>query len=157
MRIILYTGKGGVGKTSIAAASALKLAEMGHKTLVFSSDIAHSLGDSFDMELTHDPKEIIANLWGQETNINQSMKAHWGTIRDYLTTAFSWKSANEIVAEEIAVLPGMEELANLLYILEYHDKKEYDALVVDCAPTGETLRLKKYFTRSAKVWDTASG
>ena len=94
MRIILYTGKGGVGKTSIAAASALKLAEMGHKTLVFSSDIAHSLGDSFDMELTHDPKEIIANLWGQETNINQSMKAHWGTIRDYLTTAFSWKSAS---------------------------------------------------------------
>lgn len=144
MRIILYTGKGGVGKTSIAAASALKLAEMGHKTLVFSSDIAHSLGDSFDIELTHDPKEIIPNLWAQETNINQSMKAHWGTIKDWLTTAFSWKSANEIVAEEIAVLPGMEELANLLYILDYHDKKEYDALVVDCAPTGETLRLLSF-------------
>lgn len=144
MRIILYTGKGGVGKTSIAAASALKLAEMGHKTLVFSSDIAHSLGDSFDMELSHDPKEIAPNLWGQETNINESMKSHWGTIRDWLTTAFSWQSSNDIVAEEIAVLPGMEELANLLYILEYHDKGEYDALVVDCAPTGETLRLLSF-------------
>ena len=144
MRIILYTGKGGVGKTSISAASAVRLAELGHKTLVFSSDVAHSLGDSFDIELTHQPKEIAPNLWGQETNINESMKSHWGTIRDWLTTAFSWQSANEIVAEEIAVLPGMEELANLLYILDYFDKGEYDALVVDCAPTGETLRLLSF-------------
>lgn len=144
MRIILYTGKGGVGKTSISAASALKLAELGYKTLVFSTDAAHSLGDSFDITLSHEPREIYPKLWAQETNINESMKTHWGTIQEWLTTLFSWRGINALVAEEIAALPGMEELANLLYIMDYHDKGEFDSLVMDCAPTGETLRLLSF-------------
>ena len=144
MRIILYTGKGGVGKTSIAAATALRSAELGYKTIVLSTDTAHSLSDSFDIPLGNEPKLIMPNLWGQETELSQTMETQWGTIQRYMSALLAWRGMDEMVADEIAVLPGIEELANLLYIVNYHDGGQYDVIIVDCAPTGETLRLLSF-------------
>ncbi|MBI4285115.1 MAG: ArsA family ATPase [Chloroflexi bacterium] len=144
MRVILYTGKGGVGKTSAAAATALRAAELGYKTIVLSTDIAHSLSDSYDVELGHDPTLITTNLWGQETDILETLRVKWGTIQRYMAALFAWRGIDEIVADEIAILPGMEELANLLYIIHYQDEGKYDVVIVDCAPTGETLRLLSF-------------
>ncbi|MEA3442174.1 MAG: TRC40/GET3/ArsA family transport-energizing ATPase [Chloroflexota bacterium] len=144
MRVILYTGKGGVGKTSIAAATALKSSELGYRTIVVSTDAAHSLSDSFDVSLSSDPRRIATNLWGQETNISRTLKTYWDTIQDWLTALLVWRGIDEIVADEIAVLPGMEELANLLYITHYSDAEEYDVAVIDCAPTADTLRLLSF-------------
>ncbi|MFQ5825921.1 MAG: ArsA family ATPase [Dehalococcoidia bacterium] len=144
MRIILYTGKGGVGKTSVAAATALRTAELGHRTLVLSTDAAHSLADSFDLPLAGEPQEVAPNLWAQETEVTQAVESHWGTVQRWMATLMAWRGLEEIVASEMAVLPGMDELANLLYILDYYDKGDYDVLIVDCAPTGETLRLLSF-------------
>lgn len=144
MRVILFTGKGGVGKTSIAAATALRSAELGYRTIVLSTDAAHSLSDSFDVQLGNKPRPITANLWGQETEIYQSMEAHWGVIQKHVTALLAWRGMDEIMADEVAALPGMEELANLLYIARYHDEGKYDVTIVDCAPTGETLRLLSF-------------
>jgi arsenite-transporting ATPase len=141
MRIILYTGKGGVGKTSIAAASALRAAQLGYKTIVLSTDAAHSLADCFDIPLGGEPTLVNSNLWGQETRMSQAVEEHWSTIQAWVATLLEWRGMDEIMADEMAILPGMEELANLLYIADYHDKGEYDVAIVDCAPTGETLRL----------------
>lgn len=113
MRIILYTGKGGVGKTSIAAATALRSAELGYKTIILSTDTAHSLSDCFDIPLGNEPQLIIPNLWGQETELSQTLEVQWGTIQRYLSALLAWRGMDEMVAEEIAILPGMEELANL--------------------------------------------
>ena len=144
VRIILCTGKGGVGKTSIAAATALRAAELGHKTIVLSTDSAHSLSDSFDVPLGGEPQLIAPNLWGQETNMSQTLRTYWDTVRSWMAALLAWRGVDEIVADEMAILPGMEELANLLYITHYHDEGEYDVIVVDCAPTGETLRLLSF-------------
>ena len=144
MRIILCTGKGGVGKTSIAAATALKASKLGHKTLVLSTDTAHSLSDSFDVSLSGEPKCLANDLWGQETNISQTLRTYWTTIQEWLAALFAWRGMDEIAADELAVFPGMEELANLLYITRYNDSGEYDVIVIDCAPTGETLRLLSF-------------
>ncbi len=144
MRIILYTGKGGVGKTSVAAATALRTAEMGLRTLVLSTDAAHSLADSFDTPLADEPREIAPNLWGQETDVTRAMESHWGSVQGWVATVMAWRGMDEIVASEMAVLPGMDELANLLYILDYYEQGAYDILIVDCAPTGETLRLLSF-------------
>ncbi len=144
MRIILCIGKGGVGKTSVAAATALRSAELGHKTIVLSTDSAHSLSDSFDIPLGHEPKLIAPNLWGQETELAQTIEARWGTVQRYMAALLAWRGMDEIVAEEMAVLPGMEELANLLYIVHYEDAGQYDVVIMDCAPTGETLRLLSF-------------
>lgn len=144
MRIILYTGKGGVGKTSVAAASALKSAELGHKTIVLSTDIAHSLSDSFGEDLGDEPKPLAPNLWGQETDIIKTLETKWGTLRSWMAALMAWRGMSDIVADEMAILPGMEELANLLYILHYYDNKAYDSIMVDTAPTGETLRLLSF-------------
>ncbi len=144
MRIILCSGKGGVGKTSVAAATAVQSAELGHKTMVFSTDVAHSLGDSFNVTLGPDPTGIIENLWGQETTMSRSMQIHWEIVQRWLSALLAWRGIEGIVAEDMAVLPGMEELANLLYIVNYATNKEYEVIVVDCAPTGETLRLLSF-------------
>jgi len=151
MRVILYTGKGGVGKTSVAAATALRSAALGHRTLVMSTDAAHSLGDSFDMALGGAPVPIVDNLWGQELDVFREIDRHWGTLQDWLKVLMAWRGLDEVVAEEMAVLPGMEELAGLLHLMNYYDGGEYDVIVVDCAPTGETLRLLS-FPDVARWW-----
>jgi len=144
MRIILYTGKGGVGKTTVAAATALRAAELGYKTVILSTDPAHSLSDSFDIPLGNEPQLITSNLWAQETNMSQTLRAHWDTVQEWITALLAWRGIDEVIADDIAVLPGMEELANLLCIAHYHDDNKYDVAIVDCAPTGETLRLLSF-------------
>jgi len=144
LRVILYTGKGGVGKTTIAAASALRSAQLGHRTIILSADSAHSLADSFNLALGNEPKLITANLWGQEPEISQTLETHWSVIQQWLSAVLSWQGMDEIVAEEMAIHPGMEELATLLYIVDYYQSGEYDVIIVDCAPTGETLRLLSF-------------
>jgi len=144
MRVILFTGKGGVGKTSVAAATALRSAELGYRTIILSTDVAHSLSDSFDVPLGNEPRLIAPNLWGQETELSQTLETQWGSIQRYLSALLAWRGIDEMVAEEIAILPGMEELANLLYIVRYQDAGQYDVIVLDCAPTGETLRLLSF-------------
>ncbi|MSP14071.1 MAG: ArsA family ATPase [Chloroflexi bacterium] len=141
MRILLYTGKGGVGKTSVAAASAVRCADMGFKTAVISTDAAHSLADSFDIPLGPELVQIGPNLWGQEMDVLHQMDVHWGKVQDWLEELLSWRGVDSVVASEATVLPGMDELASLLQIVYLVDSHEWDVLVVDAAPTGETLRL----------------
>ena len=140
-RILLYTGKGGVGKTSIAAATALLSARSGKRTIVLSTDIAHSLADAFDVKLGPEPTLIAENLWGQEPDVYFNIGRYWRTIQTYMTELFSWRGLDEIMAEEMTVLPGMDELGNLLWIADHYESNAYDVIVVDAAPTGETLRL----------------
>jgi len=144
MRVILFTGKGGVGKTSVAAATALRSAKMGYRTIILSTDAAHSLSDSFDFQLGNEPVKITENLWGQETEIHQAMESYWGTISKYMSALLAWRGMDSIVADEVAIIPGMEELANLLYISRYKNEGNYDVVIIDCAPTGETLRLLSF-------------
>lgn len=144
MRIILFTGKGGVGKTSVAAATAVRAAELGYRTIALSTDAAHSLSDSFEVSLGSEPQTILPNLWGQETEMSQTLQTYWETIRRWMAALLAWRGMDKIVADEMAVLPGMEELANLLYIVDYHDEGKYDAIIVDCAPTADTLRLLSF-------------
>ena len=140
-RIVVYTGKGGVGKTSVAAATALLAAERGYRTIVLSTDAAHSLGDAFDRRLGPEPIEIAHNLWGQESEVFHNIDKYWGTIQEYVSSLLRWRGLDDVLAEEMSVLPGMDELASLLWIAEHHDSGAYDLIVVDAAPTGETLRL----------------
>src|SRR5690606_9165527 len=141
MRVIVHTGKGGVGKTSISAATALRCAEMGLKTIVLSTDTAHSLGDSLEKEIGPEPVEIYPNLWAQEVDARYSMDKYWGKIQRYLAALLSKQGADDIVAEEVTILPGLEEGAHLLWINQYVEKGQFDVLIVDSAPTAETLRL----------------
>ncbi|HEX8939300.1 MAG TPA: TRC40/GET3/ArsA family transport-energizing ATPase [Candidatus Limnocylindrales bacterium] len=140
-RIIVYTGKGGVGKTSVAAATALLAADRGLRTIVLSTDAAHSLADSFDTRLGPEPTPLGPNLWGQELEVFHNIEKYWGTIQSYVSSVFQWRGLDAIMAEEMSVLPGMDELASLLWIAEHNDHGSYDLIVVDAAPTGETLRL----------------
>ena len=141
MRVILYTGKGGVGKTTVAAATALRCAQLGYRTLVVSTDAAHSLGDSLDVELTDVPTEVAQNLWAQEINALHELESHWEKIHTYLSGLFASQGVDDIVAEELATPPGMEEVASLMWIRRHQAHGDFDVLVVDCAPTGETLQL----------------
>lgn len=140
-RIIIYTGKGGVGKTSLAAATGLLAAERGERTIVVSTDAAHSLADAFDQPLGPEPTLIRQNLWGQESDVFHNVSKYWGTIQAYVSALFQWRGLDAVMAEEMSILPGMDELASLLWIAEHHDRGRYDVIVVDAAPTGETLRL----------------
>ncbi len=141
MRTILYTGKGGVGKTSVAAATALKAAQGGKKALVMSTDPAHSLSDAFDTEIGPEPKEMATGVWAQEMDHTSMIEDNWAEIQAYMTTIFEWQGANTLAAEELAMLPGMDELFGLLMVRRHNQEGEYDALIVDAAPTGETLKL----------------
>ncbi len=144
MRIILYTGKGGVGKTSIAAATALKSARQGLKTLVVSTDAAHSLGDSLDLKLGAEPIELEPNFWAQEIDALHEVEKGWGKVQKYLTNLLTAKTIKEITTEELTVFPGMEDLLSLLRILDYCKEKTFEVIVIDCAPTGETLALLSF-------------
>ncbi|WP_299452528.1 ArsA family ATPase [uncultured Microscilla sp.] len=141
MRILLYTGKGGVGKTTIAAATAVKTAEMGYKTLVISTDPAHSLSDALDVKLQPEPTLIRENLYGQELDVYYSMKKYWGQMREMLLAIFKLQGVNRVVAEEMSALPGMEEASAFLWIDKYYEEKAFDVVIIDSAPTGETLTL----------------
>ncbi len=141
MRIILYTGKGGVGKTSVAAATALRCADLGYRTIVLSTDAAHSLADSFDMKIGSEPIELAPRLKAQEIDVLYQMSKYWGKVQDYFRSILQWRGVDELIADEVSVLPGMDELASLLQIVYLAETGNYDVIIVDCAPTGETLKL----------------
>ena len=150
-RTILYTGKGGVGKTSVAAASARAIARRGLRTVVLSTDPAHSLSDSLEVELGGDPTVIAPNLWGQEVQAETEMERNWQAVQDWLGSLLSDRGIDQIVAEEMTVPPGLDELFSLLQIKRHRDSGKFDVIVVDCAPTGETLRLLS-FPDVARWW-----
>ncbi len=141
MRIILVTGKGGVGKTTVSAATAIKSADLGHSTLVMSTDPAHSLADAFDVPLGDSPTQVIPNLEAQQIDSQQRLEESWGEVRDHLTELFDWSGLKGIEAEELTVFPGMDELFSLATVRDHARSGEYDVIIVDCAPTAETLRL----------------
>ena len=141
MRVILITGKGGVGKTTVAAATAITAADLGHRTLVMSTDPAHSLADAFDMPLGDSPSSIVDGLDAQQIDSQLRLEESWGAVRDHLTELFDWSGLRGIEAEELTVFPGMDELFSLASIREHAGSGVYDLIVVDCAPTAETLRL----------------
>jgi len=141
MRIIVYTGKGGTGKTSIAAATALRCADLGYRTLVVSTDTAHSLGDSLQTELGPEPLRVTDNLDAQEIDVHYSIDKYWGAFQKFMIGLFTQRGVADVVAEEVTVLPGLEEGASLLWLAEYAESGQYDVVIVDAAPTAETLRL----------------
>jgi arsenite/tail-anchored protein-transporting ATPase len=145
VRILVYTGKGGVGKTSVAAATALRCAELGYRTVVLSTDLAHSLADSLDTTLGPEPSLVANNLWAQETDIYNNLQTHWGVVQEWLNAILRWSGeVDSLVADELTVLPGMDELANLLWINRHRESGRFDVIIVDAAPTGETLRLLSF-------------
>jgi arsenite-transporting ATPase len=141
VRIILFTGKGGVGKTTVAAATAAVCAAAGHRTTVMSTDPAHSLGDAFDIELADELTEVAPRLWARQLDAQSRMEESWGEIRAYLTSVFDWAGLDDIEAEELAVIPGLDEIFALGDIKDVAASGDSDVLVVDCAPTAETIRL----------------
>lgn len=150
-RTILYTGKGGVGKTSVAAATARRCASAGMRTIVLSTDPAHSLSDSLEAELGSAPTEIGPNLHGQEVQAQEEMERNWEAVSGWLGDLLADRGVDPIAAEELTVPPGMDELFSLLQIKRHHESGDYDAVIVDCAPTGETLRLLS-FPDVARWW-----
>ena len=144
MRVIIYTGKGGVGKTSMAAATACKIAKSGKKVLVMSTDQAHSLGDSFDMKIEKEPTRVTENLYALEIDTVYESEKSWGNLKEYFKQLLTLKGGSGIEVEELLVFPGLEELFSMFKILEVYESGEYDTIIVDCAPTGETLSLLKY-------------
>ncbi len=146
-RIIIFSGKGGVGKTTVAAATALRCADRGMKTIVISIDIAHSLSDAFKLEADlqdHNrgkPRQIKENLWMQEVDIQEELDRHWGEVSKYMAALLGSTGMTNVLAAELAIIPGMEDVVSLLYINQYFREKAYDVIVIDCAPTGESLRF----------------
>ncbi len=147
MRIIFFAGKGGTGKTSVAAATGIRAAEMGKKTVIMSLDVAHSLRDIFDLgknlidQNKGQPVQITPKLYIQEIDILEEIHRYWGDIHRYLSSLFNTTGLDEVLAEELAILPGMEEVSLLLYINKYVQEKHFDVILLDCAPTGESLRF----------------
>ncbi len=144
MRTIIYTGKGGVGKTSLAAATGLAAARRGHRTLVISTDAAHSLGDSFEQPLTADPTLVAPNLWALEVDVLTELQRNWSAVHEYLVTLLASQGVEEITAQEVVILPGMELIAALLLLEDATLAGRYDAVVLDTAPTADTLRLLSF-------------
>src|ERR687888_938390 len=141
MRILLFTGKGGVGKTTVAAATAVRAASAGHRTLVMSTDPAHSLADSFDLPLTARAQEIAPNLWAEQIDAQERLEANWRDIQEFVISFLNWAGIDAIEAEELSVIPGLDEIFSLTDVKQHVDSGRYDLLVIDCAPTAETLRL----------------
>jgi arsenite-transporting ATPase len=147
VRILLFSGKGGVGKTSLAAATGLELARLGYRTLVMSVDPAHSLADSFNLEsalfhgTTGDPLNLSKKLAIHEVNIQKEIKRHWREISGYVTSVLRATGINDVEAEELAILPGMEELSAMMYVNQFRREDRYDVIVLDCAPTAESMRF----------------
>jgi len=150
-RTIIYTGKGGVGKTSVAACTARRSAAAGLRTLVISTDPAHSLSECLNAEFDADPVQIGDCLWGQEVKAQEEMERHWSAVQDWLGELFMERGVDRISAEELTVPPGMDELFSLLRLQAHHQSGGWDAIIVDCAPTGETLRLLS-FPEVARWW-----
>ena len=147
MRILLFSGKGGVGKTSLAAATGLQLSRLGYRTLVMSVDPAHSLADAFDLETslfqekTNDPYPIDPQLSILEVNIQKEIKRHWREISLYVISVLRTTGISDVEAEELAILPGMEELSAMMYVNQFRRESRYDVIVLDCAPTAESMRF----------------
>lgn len=141
MRIILYLGKGGVGKTTVAAATALRSANLGYKTLVASTDIAHSLADSLDVPLSAMPNQIAENLWAQEISVVADIHNYWGTLQSFMSNMISGPGISNVVADELSAFPGMDEIVSLLHINKQAKERQFDRVIIDAAPTGETIRL----------------
>ena len=141
MRVILVTGKGGVGKTTVSAATAIRAADLGHRTLVMSTDPAHSLADAFQIDLGDEPTIVAPGLEAQQIDSQARLEDSWGEVRDHLTDLFDWSGLKGIEAEELTVFPGMDEIFALATVRDHTRSGEYDAIIVDCAPTAETLRL----------------
>lgn len=147
MRILLFSGKGGVGKTSLAAATGLQLSRLGRRTLVMSVDPAHSLADAFDLETslfhskTGDPYPIDDRLAIHEVNIQKEIKRHWREISSYVISVLRTTGISDVEAEELAILPGMEELSAMMYVNQFRREERYDVIVLDCAPTAESMRF----------------
>ena len=156
-RTILYTGKGGVGKTSVAAATARRCAAGGARTLVLSTDPAHSLADSLQMPVGSEPTPVSDGLWAQQVQAQEERERHWSAVQEWLGGVLAERGVGRIAAEELTVPPGGDELFSLLRLKQHADSGEWDAIVVDCAPTGETLRLLS-FPDAARWWlDKALG
>ncbi|HYJ60300.1 MAG TPA: TRC40/GET3/ArsA family transport-energizing ATPase [Actinomycetota bacterium] len=141
MRVILFTGKGGVGKTTVAAASAVRAAAAGSRTLVMSTDPAHSLADSFEIPIGDDPTLLAPNLWGQQIDAQERLEDNWRDIQEYMIQLMNWAGTDAIQAEELTVIPGIDEIFALIDVKRHVESGAYDVLIVDCAPTAETLRL----------------
>jgi arsenite-transporting ATPase len=147
VRIIFFAGKGGVGKTSVAAATGIRVSEMGYRTVVMSLDVAHSLCDIFNLEKDlldqnkGQPIKVGKKLWIQELDIQEEIEKNWKDIHRYLSVLLNTTGLDEILAEELAILPGMEEVSLLLYINRYVRNQAYDVIILDCAPTGESIRF----------------
>ncbi|EQB68494.1 ArsA family ATPase [Cuniculiplasma divulgatum] len=144
VRILLYTGKGGVGKTSVSAATGIELAKRGLKTLVISTDPAHSLRDAFKKSIGSEPVEVGKNLFLQEISVTEAIKKYWDNLKLYLTALMRSQGVDGIAAEEIATMPGFDEATELLYIREYAKDNRFDVVVMDTAPTGESLKLLSF-------------
>ena len=140
-RVLLFTGKGGVGKTTTAAATALRCADAGLRTMVLSTDPAHSLADSFDHDLGPLAAEVAPNLWGQQLDAQERMEEGWHDIQGWLREVFAWAGVDGIEAEELSVIPGLDEVFALADIKQHVESGEWDVVVVDCAPTAETIRF----------------
>jgi arsenite-transporting ATPase len=141
MRLILYLGKGGVGKTTVAAATAVRSAQLGYKTLVASTDIAHSLADSLDVPLGSQPVQVADNLWAQEISVVADIHDNWGTLQSFVSENITSKGISNVVADELSAFPGMDEIVSLLHINKQAKEQNFDRVIIDAAPTGETIRL----------------
>src|SRR5579864_1468919 len=141
MRIILYLGKGGVGKTTISAATAVRSAAQGKRTLVVSTDLAHSLADCLNAPLASEPKELVSNLWAQEVNVLDEMRHSWGKVQEKLSQVLRKRGLDSVMAEELALIPGMDEIVSLLNIYRNARDGNFEVVIIDAAPTGETVRL----------------
>jgi arsenite-transporting ATPase len=141
IRIILFTGKGGVGKTSTAAATAVRTAQAGLGTLILSTDAAHSLSDSFDLPIGDSPTAIAENLWAQEIDVNRQISKNWGPIHNFLNKFLRSRGFDSVIADELAILPGMEEIFSLLEVREHSQDGRFQVIIIDCAPTADTARL----------------